>query len=139
MFDRIFFVLFSGEIPLGYRFRAQQECDEVHKIPLDFEDASNDYPLIWAQIEQFVNPEGKKDFPPVFVLENNLAAFEGGLAWLHIHAEVQVSNRMRVFVLENLVREMYSQAGKSITTAAAYNVLSASTWDYISNTRYVML
>ena len=65
-----YMILFSGGIPLGFRFLCQSHSDDTHKIPIqNFEKSDSNYLGIYTQIENFVNPDGKKDeYPPVYCL-----------------------------------------------------------------------
>ena len=64
--NKFYSLLYSGEIPLGYRLKAQLQCDEVHKIPIMFTEASNDYPAIYSEILSFIG-ENEGVVPPIFV------------------------------------------------------------------------
>ncbi len=64
--DCVMFV-FSGKIPMGYRYLAQSTSENTHQIPIsEFEQAEKDYRKILGEIETFLDPYWTENMPPVF-------------------------------------------------------------------------
>ena len=49
--------------------------DDTHHIPIDFEEANDDYMSIWLQMQNFVNKhESKQEYPPIYCLVRKYAS-----------------------------------------------------------------
>ena len=59
----------AGPIPLGYRFLSQEHSDKTHKLPIEgFELAEDNYRLLLADVEHFINPHKQQRRPPVYAM-----------------------------------------------------------------------
>ncbi len=59
--------LFTGKIPMGYRYLAQSTSETTHQVPIsEFEQAEKDYRKLLGEIENFLDPDWTEKMPPVF-------------------------------------------------------------------------
>ena len=59
----------SGPIPLGFRFLSQDHSDKTHKLPIEaFELAEDNYRLLLADVEHFINPSKQQRRPPIYAM-----------------------------------------------------------------------
>ena len=80
----------SGPIPLGFRFLSQDHSDKTHKLPIEgFELAEDNYRLLLADVEHFINPSKQQRRPPIY-------AMVGGASTLHSVCLTTASVRLSV-------------------------------------------
>lgn len=126
-----------GDIPLGYRFKCQEQSDDRHKIPLDkIAEGDRNYIGLWLQLENFIQlpPSGGSSSRKIIhCLEHEYEKVSGCLDWLYRRSDSRRQNPFEIRFLEDLCIELFAVQNKNVSESSILDMLTTTMFDYESN------
>jgi len=128
-----------GAIPQGFRFKAQQNSELTHKLPLEGKmDPRDNYTKIYDELFQFLS-KGTRHIPPIHVKISEGERVEECLKWLALNAG-RPNHLKRVYELEGLMLDLEAHLRGDPQNLMqmkqpATDILSSSIFDWDKDSR----
>ncbi|XP_057301629.1 protein maelstrom homolog [Hydractinia symbiolongicarpus] len=128
-----------GQIPLGYRYKAQQFSEENHKIPVEGLAGPGDtYTKVFDELHHFLSG-GTRLIPPIFAKASETEKTEKCIKWLAQNAG-RPNNLKRIYELEGLILDLDAYLRKqpqnfNASKQIATDLISSTIFDWDAGTR----